>query len=553
MPIRAWICVCLFGLGASGLVAQSQITAQDQRPTFRSDTRLVRLTVVVHNKQDQPVEGLNAQDFRVFDNGKEQPIALFDVQGRVVAPAAAGAGAAAGAPSANVFNNAITGQAAGGVTVILFDRLNTDWTDQAQAREHIFKYLSQVKPTEPIAFYVLDSSTVSVIHDFTRDTSSLLRALDRVQGRTSLEAAVAKEPPPLPSDSGDAATDAMMDAALKRMDLAVKGFYLTDRAESTLSALEAIARHLSGVQGRKNLIWVSAAFPAIFLDGMGGGMPVYRSMNREVNRAARAITDADVAVYPVDARGLVPTITSMTSMPQAPGSVFNNPPTIMPNIDTMRLTADLTGGRAYFNTNDLGGAIGRAVDDTRLTYVLGYYLPGGSWDGRFHQIKVTVRRPGLEVRHRTGYLAVPSPPQDVETRQSALARALSSPIDASGLQLTVTAEPAAGGLLRLSMRIDTRALLFHADAGSWVASVDVAIAQALPDGRLDRTADLNLPLRFTPEKRAQADREGLVFNHQVDVRPEAHELRIAVRDAASGEVGTVTIPATQARAIAGRR
>jgi len=177
-----------------------------------------------------------------------------------------------------------------------------------------------------------------------------------VQGRISLEAAVAKEPPPLPSDSGDAATDAMMDAALKRMDLAVKGFYLTDRAESTLSALEAIARHLSGVQGRKNLIWVSAAFPAIFLDGMGGGMPVYRSMNREVNRAARAIADADVAVYPVDARGLVPTIKSMTSMPEAPRSVFNSLSTIMPNIDTMRLTADLTGGRAYFNTNDLGGA-----------------------------------------------------------------------------------------------------------------------------------------------------------------------------------------------------
>jgi hypothetical protein len=86
-----------------------------------------------------------------------------------------------------------------------------------------------------------------------------------------------------------------------------------------------------------------------------------------------------------------------------------------------------------------------------------------------------------------------------------------------------------------------------------VASVDVAIAQALPDGRLDRTADLNLPLRFTPEMRARADREGLVFKRQVDLRADAHELRIAVRDSASGEVGTVTIPATRARAIAGQR
>lgn len=544
MSVRAWICICLYGLAVIGLGAQSPATSQVQPPKFRSDARLVRVTVVVHDKRNQPVEGLTPQDFRVFDNGKEQPIALFDVQARAVTPSAAGA------PAANVFNNAIAGRAAGGVTVILFDRLNTAWTDQAQARAHIFKYLSQVKPTDPIAFYVLDSSAVSVIHEFTRDTSSLLRALDRVQRLTSLEAAVAKEPPPVPSDSGDAATDAMFDAALNRMDQAVKSFYLKRRAEFTLDALEAIARHLSGVQGRKNLIWVSAAFPASFTDGFGGGVPQGRSMYTEVNRAARAITDADVAVYPVDARGLVPTI---TSMPGAQQTVFTGLSTVMPNIDTMRLTADLTGGRAYYNTNDLGGAIGRAVDDTRLTYVLGYYLPGGSWDGRFHEIKVTVRRPGLEVRHRTGYLAVPTPPQDVATRQNALVRALSSPIDASGLQLTVTAEPAAGGLLRLSTRIDTRALLFHANAGSWVASVDVAIAQALPDGRLVRTFDLNVPLRFTPETRARADREGLVLDRQIDVRADAHELRIAVRDPASGAVGTVTIPAAQARAIAGER
>ena len=397
MSVRTWICACLYGLAVIGLWAQPPATSRVQPPKFRSDTRLVRVTVVVHDKRDQPVEGLTAQDFRVLDNGKEQPIALFDVQARVVAPAAAGARAAAGAPAANVFNNAIAGRAAGGVTVILFDRLNTAWTDQARARAHIFKHLSQVKPTDPIAFYVLDSSAVSVIHDFTRDTSSLLRAVDHVQRLTSLEAAVANEPRPEPSDSGDAATDAMIDAALTRMDEAVKGFYLANRAQFTLDALEAIARHLSGVQGRKNLIWVSAAFPAQFTDGLGGGLPRRRSMYTEVNRAARAITDAEVAVYPVDARGLVPTI---TSRPGAQRTVFNGMSTVMPNVDTMRLTADLTGGRAYYNTNDLGGAIGRAVDDTRLTYVLGYYLPGGSWDGRFHEIKVTVRRPGLDVRHR---------------------------------------------------------------------------------------------------------------------------------------------------------
>jgi VWFA-related protein len=544
MSVRAWICACVFGLAAVGLIAQSPAPSSAQTPTFRSGTQLVRISAVVHDKRNQPVDALTAEDFRVVDNGREQSIALFNVERRAAAPSPAAT------TDPNVFSNAIKGRAAGGVTVVLFDRLNTQWSDQKRARDHIFKYLSQVPQTEPVAFYVLDSSVVRVVHDFTRDTSSLLRALDRVERMTSREAAVAEEPGPELAPSGDAALDSMTFAALARVDVAVKGFYLANRAEFTLDALEAIARHLSGVQGRKNLIWVSAAFPASFTDGLGLGVTQRRSMNTEMNRATRAITDADVAVYPVDARGLIATI---TSMPGAQQTVFTDSSTVMPNVDSMRLIADLTGGRAYFNTNDLGGAIGRAVDDSQVLYVLGYYPPSGTWDGRFHDVKVTVRKPGLEVRHRTGYLALPGPPQDATTRQQSVYRALSSPVDATGLQLTVTAVPLGGGSLRLEMRIDTRALLFHADGDHLAASVDVAIAQALADGRLLRAVDVNVPLRFTPEMRAQADREGLVLRRQIDVRADAYELRMAVRDPASGAVGTVTIPAARARAIAGGR
>jgi VWFA-related protein len=550
MPVRARTLVCLIGLAAIGLGAQSPTPSQGQPPKFRSDTRLVRISVVVHDRRGRPVDGLTADDFRLLDRGTEQTIALFDVERRTVAPDAVKP-SAPGALDAKVFSNAIRGPAAGGVTVVLFDRLNTAFSAQVQARAHIFKYLSQVKPTEPVALYVLDSSAVRVVHDFTRDTSSLLRALDRVQGRTSLETAAASEPRPQPSDSGDAATDAMIDAALTSMDAAVKAFYLANRAQYTLDALEAIARHLAGIEGRKNLIWVSAAFPVSFTDGLGGGMPQRRSMYPEVKHAARAITDADVAVYPVDARGLVGTLTTPPALGVDPA--FTTISTTMPAVDTMRLTADLTGGRAYYNTNDLGGAIARAVDDSQLLYVLGYYPPSGSWDGKFHEVKVTTRRPDLDVRHRTGYLALPSLPQDVETRQQAILRALSSPFDASGLPLTVTAEPVVGGALMLAMRIDTRALLFLADGDLGTASVDVTIAQALSDGSLLRVLDVNVPLRFTREMRAQADREGVVLKRQIDVRDDARELRIAVRDPASGMLGTVTIPAAQARAIAIQR
>lgn len=63
--------------------------------------------------------------------------------------------------------------------------------------------------------------------------------------------------------------DAQLDAALARMDEMIKADAVKNRADATLSALEAVARHLAGIPGRKNLIWVSASFPLSFIDGFG--------------------------------------------------------------------------------------------------------------------------------------------------------------------------------------------------------------------------------------------------------------------------------------------
>lgn len=70
-------------------------------------------------------------------------------------------------------------------------------------------------------------------------------------------------------------------------------------------ALESIGRHLSGARNRKNLIWVSAGFPLGAFGYRG------RSRAREITRATRALNDANVALYTVDARGLIPTLTGV--------------------------------------------------------------------------------------------------------------------------------------------------------------------------------------------------------------------------------------------------
>lgn len=522
----------------SALVAASSWgqTPDRQPPTFHADTHLVQVTVVVTDSRQSSIKDLEAGDFRVFEDGKEQTISLFSADARSSSSTALGVTRDGGATVSNQV------PVSGGVTVILFDRLNTAWGDQAQARRNIIKFLSQVPPAERIGFYVLESSQVSIVHDFTTDARSLVRALSRVQARESREVNITEEKAPTIA-SGGTAMEAQLDAALERMDTMIKADALKDRADSTLSALEAIARHLAGIPGRKNLIWVSAAFPLSFDDGFGR-----TSTYREVSIATRAIADADIAIYPVDARGLMSS-TAVVARKPTYGALSNS----MPALDSMEMLAERTGGMVYTNTNDLGRAIGRAIDDSRFTYTLGYYPANVKWDGHFRKISVKVRRPGVEVRHRSGYLALPAPPQTPETRQNALVRALASPLNAIALPLSVSLERAPDGELTATLRLSASTIrLSQVSPDTWEGAVDVAIAQALPDGALAKALDATIPLRFTTAMRDQALREGLNLNRRIRPNPEAHALRIAVRDPATGAVGSVAISSDVIRSVMGK-
>ena len=216
-----------------------------------------------------------------------------------------------------------------------------------------------------------------------------------------------------------------MDAFLDKANQQIADFNTMNRAYITAKALESIAAHIAPLPGRKNLIWLSAGFPIdIGMDELDiNSTRDNRSFNEEVERATRALSDSNTAIYPVDARGLigVPAISA-----QSRGPSPRNPPTIsslLPNqkiFDTMNILAERTGGRAYFNSNDIQGSIRRAIDDSRVTYVLGYYPDHGKWNGKFHEIKIRVNRPGTDVRYRRGYFAMADDAPADENKDAAL-------------------------------------------------------------------------------------------------------------------------------------
>jgi VWFA-related protein len=514
---------------------------------IHATTRLVQVSVIAQDKHGQPIADMKREDFRLFDNGKEQQISFFSMESAHVAPVEH-----AELPP-DTWTNRYEGRSAApvNVTLILFDGLNTHVWDQEYARQQLVRFLSQLNPEDRVAIYTLGRQ-LRVLHDFTRDASSLLRALSHYKGYNGPEVA-ASQP-----DDPDTGSDAF-NAFLSNADELTAQYAQIDRAIRTADALEAIAGHVAAIPGRKSLIWFSGGFP--FTMGYGG-IPVLgrdaalqdRNFMDEVQRAARALNDANVAVYPVDAKGLLaPASASATTRVPRGGVPGRRAPSNLPiqrtdeqsAIDTMNELAGRTGGRAFYHTNDFAGAIRRAIDDSRVIYTLAYTPAHNEWNGKFRQIKVESRRSGVQLRHRSGYFALPDEPLDATQRDQMLVQAQWSPLDATGIRFTV--HTASGSLdgkpaVVLTLIVDPADLRFTEQAGRHSVDLLLGTAQHAENSRVVQGEKSAITLRLKDETYQKILANGLKVTSSTVLDPAATRLRIVLLDTGSGRMGSVNVP-----------
>ena len=515
-------------------------TAAPQPPVFRTATRLVQVNVVVHDKRGQPITDLKKEDFAVFERGKPQSIALFSMNGEH------GTAAPAVLP-AHIFSNAVAMKAGmpAGVTVILLDLVNTGFLDQQRVRESVRAFLMQIEPQDRIAIYTLGQKGLRLLHDYTSDASSLVARLHDVHGElsTSLDASTVNDDDQ--QDLRDMGLGDVADANQRAAD-----FFTTNRIVNTLTAFEAIAHHLAGIHGRKSLVWVSGGIPLqIGFDELPESGGTFSNRDRrvftpEMDAAARALNDSGIAVYPVDARGLMPPAsfgpTARRAPPKMPTLAQTNA-----NTDTMLELADRTGGRAAFNTNDLARAIRRAVDDGRVTYSLAYYSTDERQDGKFRDIKVTVDRPGADVRARKGYFALRPADHSTATRDREIRAAVWSPLEATELpfdaRVDLLTEPA--DTVNVFIQLKAGSIAFGKDGDRWKDTIEAVFVERDAKERVLGTTELEtLPLSLSEDRFRQASEQGLIFQHRLKRDPAAATLRVIVRDEASGAIGSITVP-----------
>jgi VWFA-related protein len=489
------------------LRAQTAPSGSQAAPILRVATHLVQVHIIVQTKKGEPVTGLTKEDFTLLDMGQPQKIAFFSEESGGLRPTSAEL------LPPDTFSNRYeqTGQAPGSVTVILLDALNTGFGPQAYARESVIKVLRGLKPEDHVALYVLGSQ-LSVIQDFTQDSAALLRALDRYEGHFSLaKAASSPEPSQTRDPNEDPDVLRSRDAANNR----VAGYYAGQRAQFTSEAIMAIANHLASVPGRKNLVWLSSDYPV------------------SVDWIARALNQADMAIYPVDPCGLVP--------PPMFGSDPDCP--VVAEFETMKGLADRTGGRASYNNNDVQGSVRTAIDDGRISYVLGYYPDHGKWDGQFREIKVAVDRADVRVRSRQGYFAVPDASPGPREVRAVIEEALVSPLESTGLGLTVSVQPGLQeGQAIFSMNLDARGIHLDEDAGRWRGGLRMVFRQSDAKGDPINSVEGHLTLNL---ERATYDRvmdKGINLVKHMTIAPQAETVKVLVLDTASGAMGTVSVP-----------
>ena len=531
--------------------SHNEVAASEQEPsTLRVTTRLVQFNVIVQDKKGAPVTGLTRKDFSLLDQGQPQKIAVFSEEG-----GGARTGSAKHLPP-NLYSNRFdqTGQLpGGGVTIVLFDALNTEFSDQAYAREEVLKFLRQLQPQDHVAIYTL-TNRLKVLHEFTSDTSSLIRELSRYKGQVSPTfnrvPAVSK---PAMNDGANGASrpGADFDASLQRLeelfnrDGWISDGYTAYRATLTSEAIEAIANHVARIPGRKNLVWVSGSFPiaiGIGEDKLPQPGREIRSFSPEIERAVRAMNQANLAIYPVDARGLMtdPRFSAVTQVPAADDDFQLR----ALRFATMNTLADRTGGRAFYNTNDIRSSVRRAFEDGQVTYQIGFYPEHGGWDGRFHEIKVNVSNPHLKVRFCHGYFALPDPPADENERKAALNGALVSPIESSALGVDVEVHAAASKdslALELIVSLDPRQLILVRRQDRYRGGVDLLFHQSDSTGERLGDDDKHIELNLEQESYKNFLENVVVLVRHLPLAPGASTLRIVARDSTSGALGTVTV------------
>jgi VWFA-related protein len=567
-------------------------------PTFKAKVRVVVLDVVVTEGKDQPVSGLRKKDFEVFEDGKPQTVSTFEEH--------------KGAPltqiklppmPAGIYTNFPTVQASDSVNVLLLDALNTQTRDQTYLHTELLKYLKTIPPGTRVAIFTL-SSRLRMVQPVTSDSKLLLAVLnDKKSGvwgahpSALLPSEIEKEADThavdfmiqenqAPANEQDSVQQASSSIYAMQQFLADTAAFQTEsRTRITLQSLQQLARYLSDIPGRKNIVWFSGSFPTGILPDPDAPDPFssVKELQQEVHKTADILTANQVAIYPIGAQGL-----TTDSRFEANASEIGEKRGTLVTRDqiadmrseqgdrassqaSMETLAKDSGGEAYYDSNGLGNALLRVINNGARYYTISYATTNPKMDGKFRRVEVKVTEGKFKLAYRRGYYA-----DDLESTEKNAGQENSDPLyPLMGVNLPNFSQivykvrvlpsnpqpPPDAPFLGSNPALKGPRTRYSADFAITLQDLKLALAQ---DGRYHGNIEVMLvlydpqgrPLNMVikqaglllkPDVYKSMEKVGLQFKSDIDVPSgRALMLRVGVYDLESSKAGTLSIPITDA-------
>jgi VWFA-related protein len=522
-----------------------------QQPVFRSGINFVRVDVIVTDRNGNPVTDLKPEDFELSEEGKPQTIESFKL-----VMLDGGLLASVQEPPRQIRTDEDEESEAARDDVRLFAFFLDDYhvrvENSMMARDQLARFVeTQLGPTDMVGLMHPLTPTAAV--RMTRNHDAIMRALEEFRGRK-------------------------YDYTPTNEFEERYAYYPTEivekiRNQVSLSAMKALIVHMGGLkEGRKALILVSEGYNAMLPPQMrnqiatmpGLGNPAatdpFAGQNSPLeDRAAwtagldmdsdlRDLYDTanknNVAIYAVDPRGLSAGEFGIDQ--NISQSIDRN--YLNATMETLRTLAINTDGRAIVNRNDLTMGMKQIVRDSSAYYLLGYNSTFTATDGKFHEIRVRVKRPGMQVRARRGYWAftaadaaralAPPKPEPPQAASRALA-SIAAPVGSRLVRTWIGSERGTNGKTRVTVVWEPVARAAGDRAGADEAPARMSVTAIAPDGSPYFRGKL-------PQAGSTAASAAAGGSATFEAPPGKMQMRLAVESAASevldSEIREVEVP-----------
>jgi VWFA-related protein len=519
---------------------QSGSAAHSPNATIKMRVNLVLVRVVVRDNNGKLITGLQKEDFQITDERKPQIISSFSVESRASQVSAVKMDSAEPVSAGTAAKVVELPQR---FVTLFFDDLHLSAQDVVLSKQAATKLLAAMGASERYAVF---TTSGQVEQDFTADRENLKHAIDKIMPRfgssmTDCPSMNFYEAYQIAEvNDGDALAAAIQDynncaGTSQSAKLIVQGMAQRElhtgeaQLHFTYQNLESVIRRMSTLNGQRVIALMS---PGFFVT------PTMHKAGEIIDRA----TKANVVINSIDARGLYVSSIYDASVHTGFSPQKMQLVTAQERIqdDPLAELADGTGGTFFHNRNDIDQGLLQAAAEPDTSYVLGFAPENLKFDGKYHQLKVTLtNKQKWAIQARRGYFAPLTEANPATTANDEIQQALHTQAELHDIpveyqtQLTKTAN---GSHLSLGLRVDVQGLPFRkADS---VSSDDLAVAAAVFDnnGNLLTCQQKVLQLRLKDATLEQIQKQGLRVDFAFDLKPGAYLLRIVVRDSEGAQM-----------------